>query len=128
MINGGASCRNGFKTLKILTMAYIYILEVLCFIRKYHMNIKYNCHVHKYDTRGSYDLHVSGCTISLYQNSVLNMSIKLFNKLPENKRLYTHLIIKKRAEINTFTKHFLYCRRILTGSTVVAVCIGNWDK
>jgi predicted transporter len=29
-IKVGASCRNGFKTHKILTMASIYILEVLC--------------------------------------------------------------------------------------------------
>ena len=31
------------------------------------MNIKHNYHVHKYDTRGSHDIHVSGCTTSLYQ-------------------------------------------------------------
>jgi len=29
------------------------------------MNIKYGYHVHKYDTRGSHDLHVSDCTTSL---------------------------------------------------------------
>jgi hypothetical protein len=33
-----------------------YILGVLCFIKKYHMNIKHNYHVHKYDTRSSHDL------------------------------------------------------------------------
>ena len=52
---------------------------------------KHNNHVHKYDTRGSHDLHVLGCTTSLYRNGVLNMGIKLYNKLPEKiKRFYTH--------------------------------------
>ena len=79
-------------------MASIYILEVLCFIRKYHMKMKYNYHVHKHDTRGSHDLHVSGCTTSLYQNSVLNMGTKLY-KLPEKiKRLHTLNNFKKELQ------------------------------
>jgi hypothetical protein len=40
------------------------------------MNIIHNHHVHKYDTRGSHGLPISGCTASLYQNSILNMGIK----------------------------------------------------
>jgi hypothetical protein len=47
------------------------------------MNTKHNYNVHKYDTRGSHDPHVSGCTTSLYQNSVVNMDINLYKKLPE---------------------------------------------
>jgi len=47
------------------------------------MNIKYSYQVHKYDTRGSHDFHVSDCTTSLYQNGVFNMDIKSYNKLPE---------------------------------------------
>jgi len=55
-VKGHASYRNSFKAHKIVTVVSIYILGVLCFIEKYHMNIKHNYHVHKYDTRGSYDL------------------------------------------------------------------------
>jgi hypothetical protein len=53
------------------------------------MNIKHNFHVHKYDATGSHDLHIWGYTTSLYQNSVLNMGIKLYNTLPEKKIVYT---------------------------------------
>jgi hypothetical protein len=61
------------------------------------LKIKHNYHAHKYDTRGSHALHVLGCTTSLYHNSVLNMDIKLYNKLPEKiKRFYT-LGNKKRS-------------------------------
>ena len=49
-----------------------FILDVLYSYKKYHMNIKCNCHVYKYDTGGSHDLHVSGCMTYLYQNGVFN--------------------------------------------------------
>jgi len=52
------------------------------------VNIKHNYHVHKYDTRCSHDPHVSVCT-SFYQNIVLNMGIKSYNKLPEKTEI-TH--------------------------------------
>ena len=47
MIKGSASCRNSFKAYKILTIASIYILEVLSFIKKFCINIKHNYHVQK---------------------------------------------------------------------------------
>jgi len=54
------------------------------------MNIKYSYHVHKYDTRGSHDSHVSDYTTSVYQNGIFNMDIKSYNKLPEKiKRLHS---------------------------------------
>jgi hypothetical protein len=55
------------------------------------MNIKYSYHVHKYSyyTGSSHDLHVSDCTISVYQNGFFNMDIKLYNKLPKKIKDYT---------------------------------------
>jgi len=70
------------------------------FYIKYHMNIKYNYHVHKYVTRGSHDLHVSGCTANLYQNSMLSWN-------------------------QYFIKTLLYCKRTFTDNIVVSVCIRN---
>ena len=60
-------------------------LHFICitFYKMCHLNIKHNYHVHKYDTRGSHDPHVSGFATSLCRNGVLNMGIKLYNKLPE---------------------------------------------
>jgi len=52
------------------------------------MNIKCSYQVHKYDTRGSHDFHVSDCT-SVYQNGVFNMDIKSYNKLPEKNKNIT---------------------------------------
>jgi hypothetical protein len=53
------------------------------------MNVKYNYHVHKYDTRGSDDLHISDCSTFLYHKVVFNMGIKLYNNLLEKIKI-TH--------------------------------------
>ena len=50
------------------------------------MIIKYSCHIHKYDTRGSHNLRVSVCAISVYRNGIFNMDIKSYNKLPVKKK------------------------------------------
>jgi hypothetical protein len=54
------------------------------------MNITDGYHVHKYDTRGSHDLHVSDCTTSVYQNGIFNMDKKSYNNFPGKiKRLHS---------------------------------------
>jgi hypothetical protein len=53
------------------------------------MNIKYSCHVHEYNTRGSHDLHVSDCTTPVYLNGIFNMDKKSHNKLPEKNKNIT---------------------------------------
>jgi hypothetical protein len=71
------------------------------------MNIKYNYHVHKYDTRGSHDLLVSVCRRFLYHNVVFNMGIKLCNKLLKNEG-YTHLTILNRKLQLVFLQNVFY--------------------
>jgi hypothetical protein len=55
------SCRHIFMDYKILTMASLYILEVLCFIKRFNGSLELNSHIHDYNTRGKMDLHVQGC-------------------------------------------------------------------
>jgi hypothetical protein len=62
------------------------------------MNIKYSYYVHKYYSGGSHGLHVSHCTISVYQNGFFNMDIKLYNKLPENNKKITLNNFKKELK------------------------------
>ena len=42
----GVSCRHIFMEYRILTVASLYILEVLCFIKKFKGNLKHNSHIH----------------------------------------------------------------------------------
>jgi hypothetical protein len=50
-INKYESCRQKFKENRILTMTSIYVLEVLCYIKKYKGDLKHNCEIHEINTR-----------------------------------------------------------------------------
>jgi len=51
------SCTHIFIEYRILTVALLYILAVLCFIKKFKGNLKHNFHFHGYNTRDKTDLH-----------------------------------------------------------------------
>ena len=58
-------------------MASVYIWKYYVLLKKNLLNIKYNYHVHKWDTRGTHDFHVSGCTTSLYQKKCFKYEHKI---------------------------------------------------
>jgi len=74
----------------------MYILEVLCFIRKYKGDLKISCEIHKHNKRSKYDLQTQSRNTSLLQKSVLHMYV----------RLYRHLLlrIKELDKFNQFRK------------------------
>jgi hypothetical protein len=49
-VSSRTSCRQLFKELNILTLASLYILEVICFIRKLCHSVELNSSVHTYNT------------------------------------------------------------------------------
>jgi hypothetical protein len=95
------SCRPIFRKFKILTLASLYIFEMLNFLKKYQGNVKQNLEIHDHNTRKKHDLHTRHCNTVLYQKSVVNMGIKLFNKLPiQIKQLDNYKSFKR--EVKTF--------------------------
>jgi hypothetical protein len=80
-------CRVIFSEFKIFTLPSLYILEVLRLIKKLKGNLKFNFQMYDYNTRGKNKLFVQGCNKTLYQNSVMNMAIRLYNKLHERIRI-----------------------------------------
>jgi len=80
--------RRGYSHLKEealdRTMLRLYVLEVLCFIKKYKGSLKQNCMIHEHNTRNNYDLHTEFCNTSSYQKSVINMGIRLYKFLPKD--------------------------------------------
>jgi hypothetical protein len=50
-INKYESCRQKFKENRILTVTSIYVVEVLCYIKKYKGDLKHNCEIHEYNIR-----------------------------------------------------------------------------
>jgi len=101
------SCRHISREFQILTLASAYILEVLCFIKKYQENLKQNFRIHGHNTRNIFDLHTCYCSTVLYQRRVTNTGIKLFNKLPiQIKKLDSHKGFKREMKI--FLLHNLF--------------------
>jgi hypothetical protein len=75
-LKSSESCRLKFKELKILTVISLYVFEVLCYMKKYRGSTSENSVIHHHNTRRKTDLHI------LFQKSVINFGIKLFNHLP----------------------------------------------
>jgi hypothetical protein len=71
-------CRQTFKENRIFMMTSLYVLEIVCFIKKYKDNWKHNFSIHKHNTRSKYDLHTQICNTSLLQKDVINMGVKLY--------------------------------------------------
>jgi hypothetical protein len=95
-INKYESCRQKLKEHRILTVTSIYVLEVLCYIKKYKDDLKHNFEIHKYNTRSKYVLHTPSCSTTLLQNSVLHMGVRLYKCLT--------LKIKKLDNFKQFRK------------------------
>jgi hypothetical protein len=53
IINGVSnytSCRPTFKDYNILTVASLYVIEVVCYIKKYNDSLEHNVQIHNYNT------------------------------------------------------------------------------
>jgi len=49
-VSSRTSCRQLFKELNILTLVSIYVMEVLCYIRKHHQFVDLNSNIHAHNT------------------------------------------------------------------------------
>jgi hypothetical protein len=94
-LNKKESCRKKCKENNILTVTSLYVLQVVCYVKKMG-DIKHNYDFHEYNTRSKYDLHTYSCNTSSLQKSVINMGVKLYKYLP--------LRIKKMDGLKQFRK------------------------
>jgi hypothetical protein len=81
-VNSRTSCRQLFKELNILTIPSLYILEVICYIRKHHQLVQLNSNMHTCNTQRQKDIHIQSYSTAFYARSVINTGTKLYNKLP----------------------------------------------
>jgi hypothetical protein len=101
----GESCRLHFKEFRILTVISLYVLEVLCYMKKYRGSTLKNSEIHEYNTRRKTDRHIKSCRTSLFQKSVTNIGIKLFNHLPSDlKQLQDFKQFRKKLKILLLNK------------------------
>jgi hypothetical protein len=99
-INSGVSnctsCRQLFKDYNILTLSSLYILDVICFIKKYKDFMAKNLGIHNHNTWRKQNLHIQHCNTVLFKKSVIIMGIGLYNKVPNQ--------IKLKENFNSFKK------------------------
>jgi hypothetical protein len=81
-VSAKTSCRQLFKEFNILTLVSLYILEVICYIKKHHQFIELNSNIHTNNIWRKMDIHIQSSSTDLYKRSVINMGTKLYNNLP----------------------------------------------
>ena len=102
------SCRHYFMEYKIFTVTSLYILEVLCFIKKNQRQFQHNFHIHGYNTRGKTDLHTERCNTTVFQKTVVNMGIKLHNRLSVRRKTMKDFRIFKKGLKCLFLNNYFY--------------------
>jgi hypothetical protein len=63
------SCRGIFKDYNIVILSSLYILEVICFIRKYKDFMRKNFYVYNHNMLRKLNLHVQHCNEALLRKS-----------------------------------------------------------
>jgi hypothetical protein len=81
-VNSRTSGGKLFKEFNILTIASLYILEVICYVRKHHQLVELNSNIRTCNTRRKMDIHIQSYSTAFYVRSVINMGTKLYNKVP----------------------------------------------
>jgi hypothetical protein len=104
------SCRDLFKTLKILPLQSQYIFSVLCFVVKNIDQYKVNSDIHGSNTRQRSNIHQTTSNLSLYQRGTYYMGIKIFNSLPSYIKDLSHNI----KQFKLVLKSFLYLNSFYT--------------
>lgn len=102
------SCRPFFLNNKILTVACLYILEMLLFVRDFPNMFQTNDNVHSINTRSSNKLHLTHHRLKLMDNDPINMGVKLYNKLPDNLKNINSRTLFKHQIKSFLTDHCFY--------------------
>jgi len=80
-VSARTSCRQLFKELNILTLVSLYMMEVICYVRKHHQFVDLNSNIYAHNTQRKMDIHIQSHDTDLCKRSVINMGTKLYNKL-----------------------------------------------
>jgi hypothetical protein len=64
----------------------MYIFELVCYIKSHFEELDQNIAVHSRSTRQKLNLHVQFCRTDVSKNCVINMGIRLYNKIPNKIR------------------------------------------
>jgi hypothetical protein len=97
----------------------LYVLEVLCFVKKYKGNLKHNFVVHEHNTSGKYDVLTQFCNIYLFQKSEINMGVRLYKYLTSKiKKLENSNRYRKEVKLALLSNSFYTIKELLQAKSV----------
>lgn len=104
------SCREHFRTLKILPLQSQYILSLLLFVIDNKGHFRRNSEIHHINTRNKSSLHQPLSNLSIYQKGAYYTGIRVFNSLPPQIRELSH----NRHHFKHILKEFFYTHSFYT--------------
>jgi hypothetical protein len=93
-----------FQSLGIMTVPSQYSLSLINFVLQNQERFTPNTEVHSFNTRNKLKLHKPVSSLTLHHKGVYNMSIRVFNKLPEH---ITNLAGNKKIFISTLMQYLV---------------------
>jgi hypothetical protein len=111
-VNRLSSCRQLFKDLNLLPLPCMYIFKSVCYIKSHFGELDQNIAVHNHNTHQKLNLHVQFCRTNASKNGVMNMGIKLYNKIPNKLRE-----VGKMRQFKRVFRSYLV-QRVLFGSGI----------
>jgi hypothetical protein len=94
-LNSRESCRSAFKTLKILTLPSLFLLEILSYVHKNKDEFMLRNHSHAYSTRQRHDFQYPIHRLTLFERAPYYNGVKLYNRLPSHLRTLTSNVFRK---------------------------------
>jgi hypothetical protein len=101
-----SSCRQLFKYLDLLPLPCMYIFELVCYIKSHFGELDQNTVVHNHNQK--LNLHIQFCRTNVFKNGVMNMGIRLYNKIPNKIREVRKMRQFKRVFRSYLVKHMFY--------------------
>jgi hypothetical protein len=103
-----SSCKEGFKSMVILTVPCLYIYALMTFVVRKCYIYQTNNIIHNINTRQQEKRHVSSVRLSLIQRGVLYSSIIIYNNLPQNIQILKGNMNIFRQTLKTFSFQMLF--------------------
>jgi hypothetical protein len=96
------SCWDLFIKLYILPLQSQYIFSLLMFVVKNKDLFKTNSHVHSFNTRSNYDLHIPVANLAVFRKGVWYSRIKIYNHLTPTLKQLLYNISKFKETLKIY--------------------------
>jgi hypothetical protein len=100
--------RQLFKDLNLHPLPCVYIFELVCYIKSHFGKLDQNIAVHNHNTRQKLNFHVQFCRTNVFKNGVMNIGIRLHNKIPSKIRKVGKIRHFKRVFRSYLAQHMFY--------------------